>query len=167
MPVAWFIVPFTRRNPPPMAWLKFSRYLAINDYIDLVAADGGVFKSVEIRNNRALIKVRASAATLATLNALPGWKRLPKDLLNDPLSSLTVNQRNAIRSELQDQGYTLVEINLAFPNGIGNYTLRDVLQFMTNKRRTMAYDIVSDGLVESVEQVDCFPGVDTLDTEVT
>ena len=63
----------------------------------------------------ALVKVVASAATLAQVAALPGVDRLPADRLDDPLSALTVAQRNALRDRITGLGYSVAELDAALP----------------------------------------------------
>lgn len=162
MPTAWFIAPYKRRLPQigPIP----GRYCAIDDYTEQIRADIGDWREVEVFGNRAIVKVRASLETLTVLAGV--FKRLPKDRLDDTLSDLPQAVRRALRDELLDQGYTLQEIQARFGNDLGNYTLRQVLQFMASRRRKPRYDVENDLIVLDGPEVGC-NSVGLLDVEVT
>ena len=95
-----------------------------------------------------------------------GFKRLPKDLLNSPLSDLTSNQKQKLKDEILDMGYLLSEFSERFENDLGTYTLRDVLKFMAKRRLKPRYDsgsdtIILDGAVQPVRSLE------SVDKEVT
>lgn len=141
MATAWYIIPYVRQTPPAIAQV-YTRSLAL-------LSSGVAYtnaQALDIRGNRAIVKVQASNASLTTLNGL--YKRLPVGMLDNPLASLTTPQKNALVSELQDQGYTAQDINAALPNSIGTYTLRDVLRFMARGRRLPVYNAGTDSLDE-------------------
>lgn len=156
MPIGWFIAPYKRllvgvRGP--------TRYCAMDDFTTLIWADGGDWTETEILGNRAVVKVRASSTTLTAINAAVGFTRLPKDALDIALSDLTNGQKQALRDEALDQGYTLSEIQDRFPNDLGSYTLGEVLRFMATRRRKPRYDqpsdtIILDGPVQGCRLVD-------------
>lgn len=152
MAIGWYIVPYSRREGP-----RPVRYCAMDDHTETILADGGDWREVEVLGNRAIVKVRASAATLSTLNGI--FKRLPKNALNLSLSDLTNPQKIALRNELTDAGYSLAEIQARFGSDLGQFTLRDVLRFMATRRNKPRYDanldeIFLDGPVQACNDID-------------
>ena len=162
--MAWFIAPY-KRDAPQMGFPNsVRRYCAIRDFDAQIRADGGSWRAVEILGDRAIAKVNASSTTLSAIAAAPGIVRIPRDLLDDPLSSLSAAQRTAIRNQVLDAGYTSTEINARFPNLASN-TVGDVLRFMASRRLKPRYDqatdtIICDGPVQACESID------TMDTQV-
>lgn len=157
--IGWFVAPY-KRLP---STVRIARYCAMDDFTALIQADGGDWREVEGLGNRCYVKVRASAATLSTINAAPGFTRIPLARLDDPLSSLTAGQRTAIRQRLLDAGYTLAAINAAIPN-LAQATLRDVLRFAVSRRQKPRYDaatdtIVLDGADQPTGDIDRLDGV--------
>lgn len=157
MPIAWYIVPYARGRFP--GGNELYRYTAIDYYTSQIRSDGGDWSETEVLGDRAIVKVRASNSTLTTLDSK--YKRLPKDRLDDSLSDLPVGVKQEIKDEILDMGYTVEEIQNKFGNDLGQFTLRDVLKFMTTRRlkpRKVDEDtIVCDGIVQrcrSLESVD-------------
>lgn len=155
--MAWFIVPYKRRpGPRPV------RYCAMDDFTALIEADGGKWAETEVLGDHAIVKVLASASTLSTINSTPGFTRIPKDLLDDPLNTLTAGQRNAITAKIEELGYPQTEWQVDLGNNIGTKTLRDVLRFLTKRRKKARYDAQTDTIIldgpdqvcRSVESVD-------------
>lgn len=162
--MAWFIAPYKRDTPQMGFPTMVRRYCTIRDFDAQIRADGGSWRAVEVLGNRAIAKVNASAATLTAIAAAPGIVRIPKNLLDDPLRSLSAAQRTAIRNQVLDAGYTAAEINARFPN-LAKYTVGDVLRFLATRRLKPRYDqatdtIVCDGPVQACESID------TMDTQV-
>jgi hypothetical protein len=154
---AWYIAPYKRRVEAH----RPTRYSAMDDYTQqIIYTDGGNWAETEILGDRAIVKVRAEEATLLTLNGV--FRRIPKDRLDDSLSDLPLAVKNAIKNEILDAGYTLQEVQEHFTQDLGEYTLKDVLKFMTRRRLRPRYDkdtdtIVCDGPeqpVRSIESVD-------------
>jgi hypothetical protein len=161
MATGWFIVPYVRDTSRPFP----VRYAQIDDYSAQISEAGGEWAETEVLGNRAIVKVRASAAVLDALAAVPGFRRLPKDRLDDALSDLPTAVLTAIRDELQAMGYPLAEIRERFGltvDDLADYTLRDVLQFAARRRLKPRYDpdtdeIVADGAPQAcrpIESVD-------------
>jgi hypothetical protein len=142
MAVAWFIAPYKRR----LTSSDPTRYCAMDDFTQRIRADGGNWSETEILGDRAIVKVRASIATLTLIAATPTFRRIPLGVLDDPLSSLTLAQRNAIRNEITDAGYSVAELNAVIPN-LAAVTLRQVLRFMASRRLKPRYDKVTDTIV--------------------
>jgi hypothetical protein len=163
MPTAWFIAPYKAK---PHKWpFRWARYCTMDDYTDAIRADGGDWSEVEILGNRAIVKVRASVATLATLAGV--FKRLPKDRLDDSLADLPQAVRRALRDEALDQGYSLAEVQARFGDDLAGYRLRDVLRFMATRRRKARYDAANDLIVLDGAEVACSKTLETLDDEVS
>ena len=165
MPVAWFIARYNVTvNYPDFPFA--TRTSAIDE--TQLEANGARWRSVEL-TNRLIYKIVASNAVLNGVANLQGVKRLPTDLIDSPLSDLTANQRQAIRDELLDQGYTLAEINAQFPN-LANATLRQVLKWMARHRTLPAFDVPTLSVVVSDKPEDviaCYPPIDDIEAGVT
>ena len=142
MPIGWFLCPYQRR----LAALHPTRYCAMDDFTSLIEADGGTWREAEVLGDRAMVKVRASAATLAIINGAAGFRKIPLAVLDDSLASLTEGQRTAIKNEILDAGYSLAELNAAHPD-LSATTLRQILQFLTRRRLTPRYDQPTDTIV--------------------
>ncbi len=145
MAIAWFVCPYTRLLTG-MGVRKPIRYCAMQDFHDAILADGGAWAETEVLGDRAIVKVKASAATLSLIASTPTFRRIPLALLDDPLSTLTAGQRTAIRNEILDAGYSLTEIDAALPD-FSAVTLRQVLQFLATRRCKPRYDALSDAIV--------------------
>jgi hypothetical protein len=84
VPTAWYFAPYKRRAGA----LYPTRYCSIDDYTTLVSADGGAWSEAECLGNSAVVKVRASQATLDTIAADPNILRVPLALLDSTLERL-------------------------------------------------------------------------------
>lgn len=157
MPLAWFICPYKR--DPSAASPRVRRYCSIADANESIVADGGAWAETEILGDAALVKVRASNATLAQVNQLAGVVRIPNHTaLTDTLGDLTAGQRNAILTKLLTLGYAQQEIAAALPADWTAVTLGQVLRFAATRRLKPRYDaaldrIVLDGAVQPVRPV--------------
>lgn len=163
MPVAWFIIPYKRRpgNGP-----RVDRYPEIDDYSADIAVQGGTWRETEVLGDRCIVKVRARLGVLNALNDIPGFKRLPKDRLDDPLSDLSPAIRQALKAEVLDMGYTIAEVQARFGDDLGQYTLRQVLKFMAKRRRSPRYNQPTDEIVfDGPLRIPTDP--DRIDLEVT
>lgn len=150
MTIAWFIAPY-KHDPLN---IHPGRYCSMNDYIDLIVADGGAWAGTEVLGNVDLVKVRASDATLATIAADVNIMRIPSHWkLSDTLGDLTAGQKNAILNKAQALGYSLAEIQTRFPADLGTYTLGDVLRFIATRRLRDRYDADTDTIIcDGIEQ---------------
>jgi hypothetical protein len=134
----------------------------MDEFTPQIYSQGGQWAETEVLGNYAIVKVRASDATLTTIAATEGFQRLPLTLLTESLSSLTGAQRTSIRNRLIAMGYTDTEINTALGANIGQRTLGQVLRFAASRRLKPRYDamqdlIVLDGPVQTcrlIEDVD-------------
>ena len=144
MPVGWFIAPYKRGTAPGRA----ERYVVVHDLNASIAADGGFWSETEILGQVAIVKVRASEATLQAVGGLAGVDRIPVARLDDPLSSLTNTQRTAIRNRVLALGYNQEELVAALPGNLGQYTLRQLLRFIATRRRRVRYDAETDTIID-------------------
>jgi hypothetical protein len=119
----------------------------MDDFTDQILADGGAWSEVEVLGDRAIVKVRANLETLLAIAGTAGFRRLPKDRLDDSLSSLSSGVKLALRNELIDAGYSLAEIQERLGADLGSKTLRDVLRFAASRRRKPRYDQATDTIV--------------------
>jgi hypothetical protein len=139
--------------------------VAIDRYTPQIKADGGEWREVEVLGGRAVVKARASAATLTTIAADPDCRRIPLDLIDRPLSDLTNAQRTAIRNELNDMGYSDQEIRDRLGNNLATVTLRQVLRFMATRRVLRRFDRQTQTIVFDGPTVPC-GSIDDLDVAV-
>jgi hypothetical protein len=147
MAVAWFLAPYKRRDSPQGVP---GRYCAMDDFTAQILADGGGWAEAECLGNMAVVKVRATAATLQTINQTAGFTGVPGSALNDPLSSLTQAQKNALRNKILSLGYTAQELQNALGTDLGAVTLGQLLRFVLTRRLRPRFDqptgtIICDG----------------------
>jgi len=135
MPVRYYIQEYRVRKVRPEAdgpeevW----RELPISDFTPEIQGSDGHWSEIEFLGNRALVKVRAPDAVLATLDA-QGWPRVPQRPLGTRLSSLTLSQRAALRDQVLAAGYSLQDFQQALPDFTQN-TLADFLRFLCSRRQ--------------------------------
>lgn len=167
MAIAWYIVPYKRRPMPPEVVKPIPiRYCAMDDYTKQIVADGGKWSECEVLGNRAVVKVKASDSTIAILDGV--FRRIPGTAaLDRKLSDLTTSQKNAVRSELQDMGYTLTEIQSKLGSNIGNKTLGDLLRFIMTRTLKPRYDVATDAIMLDGEERPCPKSLKALDGEVS
>ena len=164
MPVAWLIAPYKRRAHPT----DVVRYCAVNDLTERITADGGEWTETEVLGDRAIVKVRASDATLNQLAGSPGVRRLPLNVLQAPLGALPTAARSALRGELEAMGYPPAEITGALGANLDRpgLTLGDILRFAAQRRRQPRYDAATDAIVFDGPEVAPRP-VEDVDARVT
>lgn len=154
MPVAWYIVPYEVDTSTRFA---AARRCPMDNFSSAIAADGGAWHEIEVLGGHAIVKVRASLATLVSIDAAAGFMRLPKDDLTAPLSDLTTLQKNRLRQKILDMGYTAQDISAALGTDLGAVTLAQVLRFIASKRREPRWTgtaFVYDGELRTPESVD-------------
>ena len=155
MPVAYYICPY--KTKPGHFLGRPIRYVAMDDYTPQIYAAGGAWSEVECLGNRAIVKVRAPQELLDIGDGI--FTRLPKDRLDDSLADLPATVKNGLKNMVLDMGYTIEEVNTRFPDGIGQYTLRQALRFMASRRLKPRWDdlnqqIVLDGPVQACKDID-------------
>jgi hypothetical protein len=156
--LAWFICPMKQKTDPgePRPY----RYCGMDDFTAAIRADGGDWSESEVLGGYAVVKVRASDATLTAINAATGFVRVPKHVsLNDTLSDLTIAQRNTLRNLIEAMGYTPAEISGALGTDIRNAALGQVLRFTAQRRLKPRWDdvqqqIVLDGIFQACRSID-------------
>lgn len=132
MPTAWGICPMRVAGTPPEQY----RYCAIEDFRAQITADGGDAHYAEILGDHAVVKVRASTATLLSIDATPGFVRIPRHVgLDEPLSDLTANEKTVLQNKLLSLGYTAGQLQNALGGDLGTKTLRDLLRFAASRWR--------------------------------
>ncbi len=144
MPIGWYIAPYVRRAEER----RPVRYVVVDDLTPTIRGDGGDWSETEVLGQEAIVKVRASAATLTQVAGLTGVTRIPVGALDDPLSSLSLAQRNAIRTKILSLGYTAAELDAAFPGDIRDFTLRQLLTFIARRRRKVRHDQATDAIID-------------------
>ena len=146
MAIAWFLCPYIVEGNGT-GFPKWRRKPAFWSLVPDISSDGGQWGASEGLGNYMVAKIRASAATLNAIAALPDVTRLPKTLLSSPLSDLTANQKTAIKNKLTGMGYPVAEILEHLGEDIGDKTLGDVLRFAVRRRFTPRWDDVEGKLV--------------------
>lgn len=159
MALAWFICGMKRvPGNMPGAGPGPSRYCAMHDFRTSILADGGKWAEVEILGDSALVKVRASAATLTAIAQSTGIDRIPTHWdLNATLGDLTPGQRDGILTRLLECGYAREEIDEALPSNWQTVTLRQVFRFACRRRLKPRYDEVTDTIITDGPVVQCTP----------
>lgn len=140
MAKAWYIADLIVPTVGPRAGMPNTRDCAVLAYADLINQDGGSWGFVEVLGGRTICRVRASVSTLQAIALDPHCRRIPAALLDDPLSSLTTGQKNAIRQEITNMGYTLAELQAAIGPDLGAVTLGRVLRFVATRRLRARWD---------------------------
>lgn len=160
MALGWFIVPYKRRNPgevPP------ERYCEIDDLTATIRSEGGTWDETEILGDKALVKARASSATLTLVSNVSGVFTIPNKWIEmqDSLVSMTAGERNQLQSAVLSLGYTQAELDSAMGNTLAQWrthVLGDLLTMAATRRLQPRYvtatdTIVCDGPVQPVKNV--------------
>ena len=163
--IAWFICGYkTKSNRPKM------RYCAMDDFTRLIFSEGGSWSESEVLGGYAIVKVKASVTTLATIADTPGYHRIEGHwALNDTLNNLTVSQITMLTNKILAMGYTQSEIDTAMgttPASWQQKTLAQLLQFISQRRLKPRWDAENKRIVLDGTQQSCKPVVD-VDIEVT
>lgn len=147
--MAWFIVPYLTDHAIelPSGVVLWSRTLAINvDLRHLIGSpDNDHFEEIEIRGNRAAVRVEGKAQKVLELTGK--FYRLP-DLLTDTLDKADLLN---LRLQLVDMGYTDKEIDSAFPDGLAKVSVKDFINFAQGTLFEMKYDVKTAQVVEDTE----------------
>ena len=168
MPVGWFLAPYKRRDrgTPGQPGFIARRYCAMDDFTAQVFGEGGFWSETEVLGDHAIVKVRASSSTLQMIAQTAGFRRFPKDRLDDPLSSLTNTQKTALRNLIESLGYPRAEWQQDLGTDLGAITLRQVLQFIRKRRRDPRWDDATSTIVFDGQVCECTP-LETVDAAVT
>lgn len=160
MAIAWFICPYKIDPTAPD-----TRYCAMQDFTSRIVGDNGWWTESEILGNHAIVKVRASVATLRDIAGTRGFQRLPKERLDEALSDLTSTQKQAIAEKLAQLGYTTAEMRTVLGDDVGAKTLRDVLAFAATRRRAPRWDPATQTVMVDGRERPC-RSIDAVDAEV-
>lgn len=145
--IAWFLCPMKVKTMGVAPSTFDVRYCAMDDFTSQIYADSGylfgntkgvpaLWAETEINGDAALVKVRASAATLSTIGNTAGFFRLPPFAFSDKLSTLSAAQKTAIVNTLLLPRFTQFEINAALGTGKWqDITLGQLLKFIVRKPR--------------------------------
>lgn len=154
MPVAWYAAPYVPDPSRPRA-----RMVAIEAYTSMIQQDQGAWSETEILGGWAVVKVRATQATLDLIAQDTQFRRIPLTRLDDSWATLSPAQRNALRSFAVSLGYTTQELTAALGSDLSAVTLGQFLRFCATRRRKPRWDettgtIVLDGPVQPCRSVD-------------
>jgi hypothetical protein len=131
----------------------------MDDFTPTIHGEGGRWTESEVLGSYAVVKVRASQATLDAIAGTAGYFRLPLAKLDLTLGQLTQQQRTNIRDRILAMGYSQTEINNALGSDWQNVTLRQVLRFMATRRLKPRWDadaeeIKVDGIIQSCRSIE-------------
>ena len=163
MAIGWFITRYRQKPGGPFG--RPIRYCAMDDFTSQISADGGAWAESEVLGGYAVVKVRASEATLSDIAKDDDFRRVPVDRLDDPLSSLNTNQKNVLKNIILAMGYTEAEIAAALSNDLRDRTLGQVLRFIAQRRLKPRWDNVQGQIVLDGVLQDCRPIAD-VDAEI-
>lgn len=154
MPTAWFITNYKIGNRG-----RVIRYCAMDDFTPQIFGEGGNWTETEVLGSNAIVKVRASQATLDTIAATTGYYRVPLAKIDMTLGQLTQQQRTNIRDKILAMGYTQTEINSKLGSNWQNVTLRQVLKFIATRRLKPRWDadaeaIKVDGIIQNCRSIE-------------
>ncbi len=159
MALGWFIVPYKRRDVEGSP----GRYCGADDFTAQILAEGGLWDETEILGDVALVKVRASAATLTSIGTVGGVFTVPQKWIEmqDSLVSMTAGERNQLQSAVLSLGYTQAELDAAMGNTLvlwRTHVLGDLLNMAATRRLRPRYvpatdTIVCDGPAQTVKPV--------------
>lgn len=159
MAYAWFVCGYViidGKSGPNSA-----RYCAMDDFTAQIAADGGAWSETEVLGGQAVVKVRASEATLTTIAGTSGFYRIPNHwVLSDLLTDLTTARRTAITNRILAMGYTQAEIDAVMGNTLALWrqkTLSTLLVFIAGRRKKPRYDHATHTIILDGIQQDCKP----------
>jgi len=138
----------------------------MDDYTPQIFGEGGNWSESEVLGNYAVVKARASQATLDTIAADPLFLRIPLDRLDISLGQLTPQQRTLIRGRLQAMGYTQAEIFGSLDSNLAKVTLGQVLRFAASRRHKPRYDPIQDEIMLDGEVQTC-RSIESVDAEVS
>jgi hypothetical protein len=140
MAVGWFVTQLAQRSPSRFGPNAFEYYCPVDDLVPQILADLGATRWAEAPGGQYVVKVRASASTLAAVAALPNVVQLPVSALTSPLNTLTAGQKTAIVNRLTGappggMGIPSAALTAALGADIGTHTLGDVLRFAVGVAR--------------------------------
>lgn len=150
MAIAWFICGYTVMESKP--GIHSVRFCSMRAFDTQIWADGGAWAESEVVNNSAVVKVRASVATITAIGNTQGFYLIPLDItdINALMTALTQPQYNAIRNELLSLTYLDSEINAALGSTRAQWqvkTFKQLLDFAATRRFKPRYDAATDSFI--------------------
>lgn len=144
MPSAWFLAQSERYTDPdyPVAY----RHAIWLRWMSQILAQGGTFYDEEGNGSEYVVKVvNVTQPLINQISGDPGVTKLPIDDLNSTFAGLTTNQKNSVRAKITSMGdITTTEWDTKFPGDLGQYTLRQVLNFVLGRRKQPRYNSGTD-----------------------
>jgi len=140
-------------------------YCRMFDFHGQIKANGGIWAEVVVGTGYAVVKVRAPEAGLDFLAAQSGIMRVPLNLLDDSLGTLTPQQRQTLRDVVEAMGYSVEEINAALPDW-RVITLRQLFHFIFSRRRRARFDEISQDFIFDGSVATCAKTIEQLDVEI-
>ncbi len=159
MAIAWFICGYKVDMSG-----KPRRYCAMDDFTAQIYPENGAWSESEVLGGYAVVKVRASDATLTTIAGTTGFQRIPTFIgLTDVMTSLTTAQRTAIEDKVLAMGYTQAEIDAVMGGTLGLWRQKDLgilLRFIAQRRLVPRWDDIQQQIVLDGAAVACRPIAD-------
>lgn len=164
MATAWFLCGFDQRvtHVPPY----FMRYCRMDEFWPDISAAGGTWDYTEVLGGYAVCKVRASDTVLQTIANAAGFFRVPVARLSDTLGSLNQQTIINIRDRVLAMGYTQEEVSAALPANWRQITLRQLLHFVSSRRRRLRLDRIQNTYSLDGEITICSPTIEEVDINV-
>jgi hypothetical protein len=152
---AWFVCPFEQMPGKPAEY----RQCAMARYDARIRATGGSWAASECLGNHAVCKVTAPDSLLADIATTDGFLMFPAEFIDSPVAGMSFGDQLLFTAKAGELGYSIPEIQAALPLDLGNYTLRDLLNFVLTRRQDPRFDeatqtIVLDGMTRSCKSAD-------------
>ena len=164
MTIAWYVCGYKIDVNRPNV-----RFCAMNDFNTAIQTDGGAWAESECLGGNAIVKVKASDATLNTIAGTNSFDRIPWAwLLQDTMAQLTNAQYNVVRSRVNQMGYTDAEIDAVLGASVAEWrthTFQQLLNFICQRRLKPRFDAILQQIVLDGDNVSCRPPAD-VDKEI-
>lgn len=130
-----------------------ARYPAINDFIaPQIGGQPEKYAVVHLANNLMLAKASLTSAEQGAIDGQGSeFARFLRNTLSGSLATLTVAQKNALRTALTNRGWTLQEIETELGTDFSGKTLRDLLRLILLKRDLVEFPGEADGWIDWLE----------------
>jgi hypothetical protein len=163
MDTGWFITTYlsdVNAKPIPRRWC------AMDNYTPQIFGEDGSWEEIEVGANFAIVKVKASTATLTAIAQDPLFTKIPGKFLTDSLTSLTQQQKNKVMNLLNQMGYSNQEIQNGLGGNITANTIGDILRFCATRRVPPRFDAAVKKIVFDLPHVPSNKNVDIVDRRV-
>jgi len=135
------------------------RICTMDNFTAQISQDAGEWAESECLGDAAVVKVRASHATLATIAGTTGFDRIPWDwLLQDTMVDLSNAQYNVVRGRVRQMGYSDAEIDAGLGANVTAWrtkTFIDLLNFICQRRIVPRFDRILQQIIFDGEAVAC------------